>query len=84
MIAAVVLVATFQGIVIGLVAIDMVQRFQDRKSVKEAEKAFLVSQQQLAELHNNSSQTMKDLADKLSALEMVVRAPTQPTPFKKF
>lgn len=82
--AAVVLVALFQGMVIGLVAIDMVQRFNDRKALVSSELSRREAEKSLAELHNSSTQNIKNLADKVGALEMSMQGKNPATPMKKF
>lgn len=82
--AALVGIAVFQGFVMGLVSFDMMQRLNDRKALLAAEESNRKAQEALADLHNNATQTIKNLSDKVSAMEAARQMGPQATTMKRF
>lgn len=68
------LVILTQGIVIGVVGLDMYVRWQDRKE-RLAHKAELTTTlATLAEMHNKNAKTMQDIQDRVGRHDMVLNA----------
>lgn len=71
--SAVAIVSMVQGLVIGLVSWDMIQRLSDRRALKEAERKQGEAAEELSKLHNSSAQKVQDISDKVSSLEASIK-----------
>lgn len=70
--ASIVFVAVSQGIVLGILGLDMVSRWNDRKSRAKLKLELQEAQKGLAELHNKNAETIKTLQDKVSNLSLAI------------
>jgi hypothetical protein len=70
--ASLVLVGVTQGMVIGILGFDMVNRYLDKKARAEAKAELVETTKALAELHNKNAEAMRALQDKVSAHGMML------------
>ncbi len=70
--ASLILVATTQGMVLGIVAFDFYYRWLDRKERELLKIELTSAQAALADLHNKNTEIMRGLQDKVQAHGMAI------------